>query len=146
MSDLHNDNNSNHRQIQPPLDHQVLMLEELFFRGPPVNNTTLRGRKQVGNLSDECLQYVILRTYQNWKPSQIAESLGINAGGVNYAIKLFNRNAEKFYDAKVVVKITDPSGHRENRFLCRLHGEQFLRNPPANNHLWEELFARWGGV
>ena len=140
MTELHNDKKLKHRQSQSPLTHQIPMLEELFFRGPPVNNTTLRGGKQVGNLSDECLQYVVLRIYQTWKLSQIADSLGIKKSGVKYAIKLFRRNSEKFYEAKVVVKITNPSGKGGHRFLCRIHGEQFMHNPAANNHLWEELF------
>jgi hypothetical protein len=141
MSDFRDDKKSKQQQGQPPLDHHVPMLQELFFRGAPVNNTTLKGGKQVGNLSDECLQYIIFRSYQNWKLSQIADSLGIKINGVKYAINLFRRNSEQFYEAKIVVKIADPGGQGGSRFLCRIHGEQFMRNPEANNHLWEEMFG-----
>jgi len=117
------------------------MLEELFLHGAPVNNTTLRGGKQVGNLSNECLQYIIHRSYQSWKPSQIADSLDINTGGVKIELTSFRKDAMKFYEAKVVERIKAPEGRGGDKFLCRLHGEQFRLLSDANNHCWTQMFA-----
>ena len=143
MSKSRKSKNSNNRQNQPPLDHRILMLEELFLDGAPVNNTTLRGGKQVGNLSNECLQYIIHRSYQGWKPSQIADSLGIETGGVKFVFSSFRTDAAKFYEAKIVVRIAAPGDRGVDKFLCRIHGEQFTKASDANNHCWEEFFAQW---
>jgi hypothetical protein len=132
---------SNDRHDQQVLNHRVLMLEELFLHGPPVNNTTFRGDKQIGNLSNECLQYITHRVYQGWKPSQIADSLGIDAGGVKFVLNSFHRSAMKFYEAKVVERIKAPDDRGDDKFLCRIHGEQFRRLSDANNHCWAQLFA-----
>ena len=130
-----------YNQIQPLLDHRILMLEELFIHGAPVNNTTLRGGKQNGNLSHECLQYIVHRTYQGWKPSQIADSLGIDAGGVKTELTAFRKDAMRFYEAKVVERINAPGARVDDKFLCRLHGEQFKQLSDANNHCWAHTFA-----
>ncbi len=39
----------------------VAMFEEMFRTGPPINTTKLKGGKQVGNLGDECPQFIPLR-------------------------------------------------------------------------------------
>lgn len=127
---------------QQLLAHRILMLEELFLRGVPVNNTTLRGGKQVGNLSTECLQYIIYRSYQDWKPSQIADSLGITTGGVKFEISSFHKDAVKFYRAKIVERIEAPDDRNDAKYLCRLHGEQFNLVSDANNHCWTEIFSK----
>ena len=37
------------------------MSEEMFRTGPPINTTKLKGGKRVGNLADECRQFIPLR-------------------------------------------------------------------------------------
>lgn len=116
------------------------MLEELFRAGPPMNNTTLKGGKQVGNLSDECLQFIMLKTWMRWKPSQIADVLGISSHSVRSALRMFRRDAAQFRDSKIVMAITSPDRRRSRRYICRFHGEQFMRSPDASNHCWEVMF------
>lgn len=123
-----------------PLDHKVLMLEQLFRDYLPVNNATLRGGRQVGNLSDECLQYIVLRSWQNWKPSQIADVLGISSHSVRSSLRLFKRDSTRFRESKIVVAIASPDKRRSTRYLCRFHGEQFMRVGPAVTHCWVEMF------
>ena len=62
------------------------MLEQVFRDGPPVNNTTLSGDRQVGKLSDECLQFIMLKLVQRWKISQIAVVLGITNQSVRKVV------------------------------------------------------------
>ena len=124
-----------------PLTHRVLTLEELFLHGPPVNNTALRGGKPVGKLSDECLQYIVYRSYQGWKNSQIADVLGISNGTVKAQLRLLQNSAEKFYEVKIVMRIEATDGRGNAKYLCRLHGEQYALASDANNHCWVELFV-----
>ena len=123
------------------LEHRAPMIEELFRTGPPVNNTTLKGGKQVGNLGDECLQYIVLRTWQHWKPSQIADVLGISSQSVRSVLYRFHHSAENFWDAKIVVPIAAPDRRRATRYLCRFHGEQFTIRGRAEGHCWETVFG-----
>ena len=123
------------------LDHRVLMIEELFRVSVPVNNTTLKGGKQVGNLGDECLQYIVLRTWQRWKPSQIADVLGISSHSVRSVLYRFSRDASNFWDSKIVVPIASPDRRRPTRFLCRFNGEQFTSKGRAESHCYETMFS-----
>ena len=116
------------------------MIEELFRDHLPVNNTTLRGKAQVGNLGDEMLQYIIFRTWQRWKPSQIADILGISAKSVRSVLHRFKSDASNFRDSKIVTPVSSSDRRRANRYLCRFHGEQFASKGTAESHCWETVF------
>jgi hypothetical protein len=127
-----------------PLEHNLMLLEGLFQHGPPVNNTTLKGGKPVGKLSDECFQYIAFRTHMRWKPSQIAEVLGVSSRAVNKSLRLFRSDANKFFDFRIVVRIESFDKRNPPSYLCRLHGEQFSVMADANNHCWfEVLNGEW---
>ena len=141
MSKTRKKKKTNNYKIDAPLQHRVLTLEELFLHGSPVNNTTLRGGKPTGKLSDECLQYIAYRSYQGWKNSQIADVLGIGAGAVKTQLRLLRDSATMFYEVKIVVRIEATDGRVNAKYLCRLHGEQFTLASDANNHCWITLFV-----
>ena len=115
------------------------MLEDAFRAGPPLNNT-LKFGKQVGKLSDECFQFILLKTWQKWKPSQIADALGISSHSVRSVLRRFSRDASLFSRANIVVRIASPDRRRVDRYLCRFHGEQFSAWGKAENHCFYEVF------
>ena len=117
------------------------MLEDAFRAGPPLNNTTLKSNKQVGNLSNESCQFILLKSWQNWKPSQTAEILGISSHSVRSVLRRFRSAAHHFFTANIVVRIASPDRRRVDRYLCRIHGEQFSKQSEAGNHCWGELFG-----
>lgn len=126
--------------VDVPFDHRTPMIEELFRDHMPVNNTTLRGKVQVGNLGDEMLQYIMFRTWQRWKPSQIADVLGISAKSVRSVLHRFKRDASNFWDSKIVTPIAASDRRRATRYLCRFHGEQFTSRGRAESHCWDTVF------
>ena len=116
------------------------MIEELFRDHLPVNNTMLRGDVQVGNLGDEMLQYIMFRTWQRWKPSQIADVLGISPKSVRSVLFKFRSDASNFWDSKIVTPIASSDRRRASRYLCRFHGEQFTTKGKAEAHCWYTMF------
>jgi hypothetical protein len=122
-----------------PLEHKMVLLDELFQQGAPVNNTTLKGGKSVGNLSAECMQFIAVKTYQDWKPSQIATALGVSTRKVSSSLRLLRNDARKFFELRIVVRIESFNTKLPPAFLCRLHGEQFPVMSDANNHCWYEV-------
>ena len=51
---------------------RVLMLEELFQSGLQPSNATLQGDHKIENLSDDVSQFIVLKSWERWKPSEIA--------------------------------------------------------------------------
>ena len=113
---------------------------DCFVPVRPVNTTKLKGAKQVGNLGDECLQFILLRGWQHRKPSQVADVLRISSHTMRSSQKLAYQGAARFLTSKIIMAIRVPGRRRSNRYLCRFHGEQFMTPEGADDQCWAQVF------